>query len=177
MRSGKPRFVTGTPGCSGPRSKDPSPQLSSECEICVVGSCFFAIFRRLALHLQPRAEPTPVETVAPPSTCALRKCEARQPATKGTARGLFAKRGRRLRSKRRERLFRPGSSPPPHSIPCSDGRREGPFGNKRAGTRHLILNSRSSSLFWSLFLMSSRLSKSFFPLAMPSSHFIMPLLR
>src|SRR5208283_2433515 len=78
MRSGKPRFVTGTPGCSGPRSKDPSPQLSSECEICVVGSCFFAIFRRLALHLQPRAEPTPVETVAPPSTCVLRKCEARQ---------------------------------------------------------------------------------------------------
>ena len=108
MRSGKPRFVTGTPGCSGPRSKDPSPQLSSECEICVVGSYVFAIFRRLALHLQPRTEPTPVETVAPPSTCALRKCEARQPATKGTARGLFAKRGRRLRSKRRERLFRPG---------------------------------------------------------------------
>src|SRR5512141_2833160 len=71
MRSGKPRFVTGTPGCSGPRSKDPSPQLSSECVICVVGSCVFAIFRRLALHLQPRTEPTPVETVAPPFRAGL----------------------------------------------------------------------------------------------------------
>jgi hypothetical protein len=67
MRSGKPRFVTGTSGCSGPRSRDPWPQLSSHCEICVIGSCVFAIFRRLALHLQPMAEPTPVETVAPPS--------------------------------------------------------------------------------------------------------------
>ena len=27
----------------------------------------FCHFRRLALHLQPMAEPTPVETVAPPS--------------------------------------------------------------------------------------------------------------
>ena len=51
----------------GTTLQEPVVALSGECEICVVGSCCFAIFGRLALHLQPRAEPTPVETVAPPN--------------------------------------------------------------------------------------------------------------
>jgi hypothetical protein len=42
---------------------------------------------------------------------------------------------------------------------------------------YLMRNSRSSSRFWSLFRMSSRLSKSFFPRAIPSSHFTIPRLR
>jgi hypothetical protein len=70
VREGKPRFVAGTSGCSGPHSRDPWSQLSGQCEICVIGSFVFATFRRLALHLQPMTEPTPVETVAPPSNSA-----------------------------------------------------------------------------------------------------------
>ena len=61
----------------GTTLQGPVVALSGECVICViVGSCFFAIFRRLALHLQPRAEPTPVETVAPPKHGT--QCRARQ---------------------------------------------------------------------------------------------------
>ena len=71
----------------GTTLQGPVVALSGECVICViVGSCFFAIFRRLALHLQPRAEPTPVETVAPPRHFAQQSAEP----------------GRRFRRKRRE---------------------------------------------------------------------------
>src|SRR5271157_1284411 len=122
----------------GTTLQGPVVALSGECEICVVGSCVFAIFRRLALHLQPRAEPTPVETVAPPSTV---------------------------------HRARPGSRP--------EGAAGGPW-RRRANYGlefYFTLNSRSNSLFWSLLRMSSRLSKSFFPFAMPSSHFTYPYLR
>jgi len=123
----------------GTTLQGPVVALSGECEICVVGSCVFAIFRRLALHLQPRAEPTPVETVAPPSTCASRKREARQPIALARITVL---------------------------------------GQAASGPEfYFTLNSRSNSLFWSLLRISSRLSKSFLPFAMPSSHFTYPRLR
>jgi len=155
MRSGKPRFVAGTPGCSGPRSRDPSSRLSGECEICVVGSFVFAIFRRLALHLQPRAEPTPVETVAPPSIF-TRRAKMRTPTATceaGCERAITA----------RAQLY-------------SSAKRCGRASTVRRPFPHLYLmrNSLSISLFWSLFRMSSRLSKSFFPRAIPSSHFTIP---
>lgn len=41
-------------------------KLSGESELCFIGSCCFVRFRRQTLHLQPMAEPTPVETGAPP---------------------------------------------------------------------------------------------------------------
>ena len=75
----------------GTTLQGPVVALSGECEICVCWQLCFAIFRRLALHLQPRAEPTPVETVVtkPPAF----------PPLAGNA-----KRGSSLRSKLRERL-------------------------------------------------------------------------
>jgi hypothetical protein len=105
----------------------------------------------VALHLQLMIEPTPVETVAPPSTFAL--ANVRSPtATRGASCGRAV-----LRSPTATR----GAS-------C---------GRAVLLLPYRSLKSRSISRRISRRLMSSRLSKSFVPFAMASSHLTSPRLR
>ena len=65
----------------------------------------------------------------------------------------------------------------PPAIPGTESPQSRPVHPLVFRAQENLRSSRSASRFWSRFLMVSRLSCSFLPLQMPSSHFTSPLLR